>query len=113
MAKKELIGNFKYADLDKCEYFLFHSQYRTTIYFVDNERTPMYCEETRLSCLLRKLKLKKTITFGKPKKLPVIEPPLENVNFDNNEPVRFKTRIRYAGEKIKDELQDNFNKFNQ
>lgn len=68
------ISAFKHADLLTCEWFVYVDK-RTTIYFTDNLHPPAWCKETVWSYVLRKLKLKKYITFGKPKTLDCIEPP--------------------------------------
>lgn len=56
------IEDFKYADLNKVEWF-FHID---SVYFTDNLNPPRYCKETKLSHFFRRMKLKKYITFGKP-----------------------------------------------
>jgi len=98
------ISKFKHANLLTCEWCTYKHKL-TTIYYTDNVNPAAYCRELWWSFVLRWLRLKKYITFGKPTNIAVIEPcppPIKQTGFGiiKDEPIS-NFRIRFAGEKIK------------
>ena len=108
MAEKYHINvkTFKYADLLSCEWFVYVNK-RSTIYYTNNIIRPSYCKETVLSYILRKLKLKKYITFGKPKSLDTIEPPAEPIFLETKEIPNYKIRFAKTEKNSRDENTQN------
>ena len=89
------ISSFKYANLLTCEWLVYVDE-RTVIYFTDNINPCRSCRETKLSYLLRKLGLKRYVTFGKPRTLRFAESPPPNFSEPKEIP---NYRIRFAGNK--------------